>query len=581
MNETIDEVKSFSFLKQELNFKSYALLTFWIIPLIYLTLFRAGLYPLLLIFGILLEFKRFRIIRWLRSIIYSFTVFTFGVKLEKRNEDIIRYWWFFTIGLILSSVAIIIIFYSSIFIIPAILIIINSKIFLRYMFIVTVLPRTQYVWMESLEEKEEKINKYNKILEENEDYLAFIKPKRSTHIISAILLLIIPFMISFLIIPVSLISTQSIAITETLLSYGLYFAVFGFLAFIPYLIFIRPIRGFKLVKWVNTKLSVFIVSKIAGSSLHSLPMFSGEFYIEKRSEILDMSSPTAFFNIFKRGRLTTIILTPLAILSILFKYTIINIAGDKIDQLSLTPREFILEFIGILFKQNLVIFSIFVLIPLIITILYPLIWSLYDSEIKRAKWRESTIGHEHEISDVEDVGKTINNLIKIFIGVGSILNLVSIVSSILVQANPVSVYVITFLILILGGVLIIPGTLFFSYLYFSSGDHADGVNYIRYTISNSPTISVGTIVKNYSIDHTLSIPPKQIAERIGLNRIIDYSTEVNSNEIIVGQNQIDSTTDQISSDGNNIENNTDETIDGQNQIDSTTDQISSDGNIDE
>ena len=85
------------------------------------------------------------------------------------------------------------------------------------------------------------------------------------------------------------------------------------------------------------------------------------------------------------------------------------------------------------------------------------------------------------------------------------------------DVSTVDVYIIVLIMILIGAILVLPGTIFMAYRYFSLGDHARGVNYIRYNLSQNEKIGVGTIVKGYDSILTLPEPNSPyIRQQIGL-----------------------------------------------------------------
>ncbi len=505
--------------KEDIEFRSYAVLTFWIVPLALFAMDLSNLFFLLLLVGILLEFKRFSIIRFFRYIVYILIVITFGIKLKKRRPEMLRVWWLLSFGGLIAGGISFLIGYSILTLLPAIIIIYNRKTFLKYMFVITNLPRTNYVNLQSASERDRKKKMYDDLTEEEKDYFVFRKPKRLTHIVTGLLILIIPIMLSVLLVPMIAIAagTGSRAIIQELFQLSLLWTGIGLLAILPYILLTNPIiKNTRYIRLINTRLTTFIIGVLAGTGLNTLPMFKGDYYLEKRSEILDMSSSTGFFAIFKNGRLLTILLTPLAIISLIFDWTILRLDDSELASLDLTPKEFLENFGNLLLDNYLIYILIFLIVPIVISTLLPLIFALYDAEIKRATWDSPAHLSGKEINNVEDVGKTINNLFKFVIGVGAIMNLSNNISLVLGKTNPISPWLITGIVLVICAVLILPGTIFLVYSDLASGEHAIGVNYIRYHISNAETVSVGTISKDYKLEDNLSRPPANIAESIGL-----------------------------------------------------------------
>jgi hypothetical protein len=503
--------------KEDLEFRSYAVLTFWIIPVMIAYLVSLNLFFPLLLIGLLLELKRYRFVRFIRYIIYILVVVTFGIKLKKQRPEMLRIWWLMSFGGLIAGGISVLIVYTLSFLLPVIIIIYRRKIFLKYIFVLASLPRTSYVNLRSTSERDYEKKIYESLSEEEKDYLIFKKPKRLTHIVTALIIFLTPIMLSILLVPLISVAAGSRPLIQEIYQKPLLLAGIGLLAILPYLLLTNPIiKNTKYIRLINTKLTTFIIKVLAGTGLNTVPMFKGDYYLEKKSEILDMSSSTGFFAIFKSGRLLTIILTPLAIISLIFDWTILNLDNKQLASLELSPNEFLSTFGNELLDNYLIYILIFLIVPILLSTLLPLVFALYDAEIKRATWDTKAYLSGREINNVEDVGKTINNLFKIVVGVGAIMSLSSNISLVLGRSNPLVAWLITGIVLIIGAVLILPGTLFLVYTNIASGEHALGVNYIRYHISNAETVSVGTISKDYRLDDNLSRPPAEIAKAIGL-----------------------------------------------------------------
>ena len=124
-------------------------------------------------------------------------------------------------------------------------------------------------------------------------------------------------MLAFLIFPVGFFTTFNTDTVQKLFSFGTAFGWFGLVAIIPYLILNIPIKGKKLSTSITSKVATSFTKTVATTGLNSIPYFSGEYYLEAESDILEMQSSNGIFEIFKNGRLLSIILTPLAMISLL------------------------------------------------------------------------------------------------------------------------------------------------------------------------------------------------------------------------------------------------------------------------
>lgn len=495
--------------KIDMSFRSYAILTFWIVPLFFISLIPTipGAILILPLFGLFVDFTKNPVSKFFRSILYYLVIFTFGVNLSRKEGKFVRYWWFFTIGYVLGGLATLVLVYTMAFIIPLLLILFNRKNFLKLMLFLSFSPKSSLVWFESKEERELNRLKYEDLSAEDREYLIFKKPKFSTNIVAGLLILLSPLMLAFLIYPVGYFTTFNTNTVEKIFSFGLTYGWFGLVAIIPYLILNIPIRGKKLSTFITSKVATTITRTVATTGLNSIPYFSGEYFLEAESDIIEMQSSNGIFVIFKKGRLLSIILTPLAMISLLLRYTIVNVNEQVLQNNTLTPLEFIQEFDRLMRSTPYVLLLIMFIFPVVITILLPLIWSINDAEIKRTSWKNLDSSLPNEIKSIEDLGSSLDKIFKIVIGISAITNLSSAISLIVGKSNVTTAWMVTLIVLILSAVLVLPGVITMAYLYFGLGDHVNGVNYIRYHLSHENNISVGTISKEYSKNRVLSDPP--------------------------------------------------------------------------
>jgi hypothetical protein len=295
-------------------------------------------------------------------------------------------------------------------------------------------------------------------------------------------------------------------------------AVIGIVSILPYLILMLPIYGrFKLNSIISSRVGQIIVETITGSAINSLPLFDGEYFIEQESNVIDMSESTGLFAIFENGRFSTIILTPIALIALIFREIVINVGAER-DENSVTAYSFFDSF----FKNIDVLFGFLLfVIPLILIIILPLVLVLSDTEIKRTKWKSTTFLSKHqEIASVEDVGSTMNNIFKIVLGVGTITSLSNSISFLVAVSSSFDGYIITAILLVFGAILVLPGTIFMVYQHFSSGDHYLSVNYLRYLLSQSDNIAVGTIDRVYDKNLKLEEPPEEVLNLVRMNKMM-------------------------------------------------------------
>ncbi len=498
--------------KIEIEFRIYGILTFILVPLYLYGALVSGSFFIFPIIGFLLEYFDNKFTRFVKKFILYIVIILFGMKIKEKDTKFFRFWWFFTIGHILSVMITFALIFTSFTIIPLLLVLIYWKRFLRFMINILFLPKSQYIWSKTKKERELIIQKYKLMSDKDKEYLLFDRPTKFTHIFAFILILASPVLIAFLMAPVGILVSITQNRTGELLGsivnieFALSFMGYGLIAIIPYLLLNIPIKGYKITQIVTTKISTFITKTVASTGLNAIPYFAGEYYLELESEVVDMSSTTGLFEIFKRGRLFSIIITPLAIMSIILSRIINQIDANAIQD-SLTMKEFFLLFSNEVVKNPLIIFSLYIIIPIAISIILPLIWSLNDAEIKRSTWRHMNSDFKTEISNVEDFGTSIDRIFKIIIGISAITNLSSSISVLTGITNSAIAWLFTSVILISLGVMVIPGTLTMAYLYFASGDHVNGVNHIRYNLSKEDEIAVGTVSRDYSRLRKLSVPP--------------------------------------------------------------------------
>ena len=116
---------------------------------------------------------------------------------------------------------------------------------------------------------------------------------------------------------------------------------------------------------------------------------------------------------------------------------------------------------------------------------------------------------------MENVGKSILNLFQVVLGVGAISSLATNIT-IIVQESAANGWLITAVVVIIGSVLTLPGAFFMAYRYLASGNHARGVNLIRFSGSQRSSIGVGTISRDYSLEYKLLDPPEEIRKLLGM-----------------------------------------------------------------
>ncbi|MCY3415099.1 MAG: hypothetical protein INQ03_25835 [Candidatus Heimdallarchaeota archaeon] len=522
--------------KIELEFRFYSIITFFIFPLVIYGIIVSipaviFLFPIL---AILLEVLDNPVSRFIKRITMWFALISFGIKVFDKKLEHFRFWWFFAVGYLLGTLIMVLVVVTSISILPILLILFNRKKFLRFLFSLYFLPRADYIWSKSFEDRQRIMDRYSSLSEADKEYLLFDKPKFSTHLIAALIIILSPAMISLLLAPISVFANFYLnddpAIINSAISiqYGLSFAGIGLIPIIAYLILLIPIRGKNLSKFISQDVAGFIVKSLASTGLNAIPYFKGEYYLEAESEVVDMGTPNGFFEIFRRGRLMSLFLTPLAIMSLLLNYLIEQLDQDTLrDQITIS--EFLKLFRDVMQKNPFISASLMIIIPVSISIILPLIWSINDAEIKRTSWRHDSSEFSLEIYNVEDLGTSIDSMFKLVIGISAITNLSSAVSLLVGKSDSVVAWTVTGVILVAAAIMVIPGALFMSYMYFSSGTHVDSVNYLRYTLSQESDIAVGTITRNYFKENKLSPPPylrtTMIQEPVTQSQVVENSSK--------------------------------------------------------
>ena len=372
---------------------------------------------------------------------------------------------------------------------------------------------------EKLKERREEQEKELQYQSQNE-YFHFYPPKRKGRLFSYFFLFITPI-IFVLIFSIFLSLILDTDVTKTIRNTAGITLVWGYFGMLPYLI-LSLFRKKRITNFATTSLAGSIVSTMAGTSINYLPMFNGDYYFEQNSRVLDMSDTYGFFEIFKSSRWYTIILLPLSAISFIFTQMMSRADENRANpENSFTTDDFLTAFSReiTIDQSGTLVFNLLILLPIIISLILPLLWVLKDSELKRTTWEQDEGGGERrEISGVEDLGQTLNRIFGLFLGFSTITGLSAITRELVDnETSTTDVYTIVFIMIIIGAMLVLPGTLFMAYRYISLGDHSAGVNYLRYHLSQSENIGVGTIVKGYDTILNLEEPKSPlIRKQIGL-----------------------------------------------------------------
>ena len=516
--------------KTDLEFRSYGIITFLILPAIWAFIFALLQNPLIFVLAAGVFFleksfiRRGHVMRFssvLAFLPYHIARLSLGAKLSKKNSAQLRYWWFLSIGgfLILGIVGLV--FISFYLIIPPIFIFYKRKQFLSLLFILAFLPRGEYfasgnLWItdtDSIErrKKDKQIMSEEYGYVENDSYFHFYPPNRIAKITAYFTIIIIP--VGFIIILQTLarVTVDSPGLRRVIINAGAITLGYGLIAIIPYII-LMSLRKRRITRIVTTKMAQTLVETISHSTLSSIPIFSGDYFLEENSSELYMHHNFGFFEIFRGGRLITLILLPVSIIASVFG-SFLSEVEPAMDE-KVTTKLFLEKFVERLQSPDFG-FAILILIPLTLSIILPLIWVLKDAEIKRATWKtDESDGSKKEISSVEDLGSMFNGYFSLFIGVSAITNLTILVFDLLAETpSQLDGILIFFIIIVFAIVIVLPGTFFMAFRYFATGDHAAGVNYLRYNLSQDPDIAVGSISQTYLASKSLPLPKSQYIQR--------------------------------------------------------------------
>jgi hypothetical protein len=512
--------------KCDMRFRSYGIFTFWILPGVFLILFQnySGLYVLIALILLILAIIRGQQITFISKLVYNLSIILFGVYFERETSDgsfakhkdrrMINVTWFLFLGMPISMLFIGAMAISSFYIIPALIYIWYRKSLLRFLYVVTFLPSRQFVEYDSRESREAVAEKLNMYKESDKEYMLFFRPSKITHIFAYAIIIFGPFFLGALLIPIDIsfrLLVEEGTGTETGLDFSIIGAAafLGILAIIPYLLIFFPFpKKFRLTRWVVSTLVGRLVKTITETGVNNIPLLSGDYFIERKSTYLNMSYTFGFFEIFKRGRLFTIVLFPLALIAFIFRQVITRLTVSQEEFESEGPAVFIVNLSELVLANPITILSMLFIIPIVLSFLLPIIFVLSDAELKRSRWREQEDKlKEPDVFSVEDVGKSINNIVKLVLGVGTFTSLYTSVQVLLPFPNGSFAIILTLMLIIYGAILIFPGTLFLVYTYFARGDHVYGVNFLRHQASISKDIGVGTLTRSFNNDDKLSPPP--------------------------------------------------------------------------
>ncbi|MHA2503864.1 MAG: hypothetical protein ACXAE3_13475 [Candidatus Kariarchaeaceae archaeon] len=531
MTESLPEAKPGS--KSEMDFNSLGILTLWALPLIVSAAhFSTGGASWMVSLFLILLVKIFPrlYIKPVAQVVYWLGRLTFFSTSMNRDPRSIRLSWFVLVGSLINTALLFVLASTITTIIPLLLVIYKRKWVIRTMYVLTFAPRREYVYYTSAEDRQKRIEMKEQLTLKDSGYYYFQGPTRMTSLIGYSLIVLTPFALILILVPLTVVAILTSGLDvpsdfiDSITREGRQFATVGILAIIPYLILEIPFfRGKTLSQWTTYKFAPNLIESLS-SNKFKLGLLSGEYYIEEDSMMLDMSESTGFFSIFGNGRLFSILVTPLAFVSVLFRFILKSIdyqALENTDAIDFLGR--FVQSVNLLNPTgndevaSYIFLGLIVIAPIVLSFILPLIWVISDAELKRASWSYDEVSEDFtpEISDVENVGKSILNLFKVVLGVGAISSLATNIT-IIVQESAANGWLITAVVVIIGSVLTLPGAFFMAYRYLASGNHARGVNLIRFSGSQRSSIGVGTISRDYSLEYKLLDPPEEIRKLLGM-----------------------------------------------------------------
>ncbi len=265
--------------------------------------------------------------------------------------------------------------------------------------------------------------------------------------------------------------------------------------------------------------------------------FSGDWYIEKNSRVMNYTGVNGFVNAFS-GKWSDLIIYPLAVSSI----TLQLFARNRDFTQESEAFDFIISTSIILAIVSALVFHL----------VFPVLWTLDDAAIMNVSFSKGYYGSRertNEISQVTDIGKRIRQLISLLLGASTIINLSLFFDTIeksetnfdFLGISVDKIYYRYYYLLgavIFMWVFVIPGIMLSAYIYLTE-DHTTNVNELRYSSSKSPWIAVGTLETDYHFNEVLP-PPIKLQKKIDL----EASTESIEPSDTLIQNEEDNNLDE-------------------------------------
>ncbi|MHA1912471.1 MAG: hypothetical protein ACTSYA_12350 [Candidatus Kariarchaeaceae archaeon] len=401
----------------------------------------------------------------------------FGASHE--YEGNIRVWWTFLLGFYIFDILVVLFVLTSWLVVPVILLIAHRENVLKGLYTLIFLPRNSKIVNPYWEEKKRKqALKDDELLADwQETYMYQLGPDRTSNIV---------------------------AVSSFIIAGGI---IYSFISFIPNLI-LSLFRKYRLSRVMSEKMTPKVASFFQSDffrMLGGLPFlnFSGDWYIEKNSRVMNYTGANGFVNAFS-GKWSDLIIYPLAVSSIALLFFARNKDFADIDE----AFKFILEVAILLAFVSALVFHL----------VFPVLWTLDDASIMNVSFSKGYYGSRertNEISQVTDVGKRIRQLISFFLGASTILNLSLFFTTIEESESSFDIlglsvdklfYRYFYLLgaVIFMWILVVPGIMLSAYIYLTQ-DHIANVNELRYNSSKSPWIAVGTLETNYKFNEVL--PP--------------------------------------------------------------------------
>jgi hypothetical protein len=413
---------------------------------------------------------------------------------EHEYEGKIRMWWTLLLGIFIFDILVFLFVLISWLVVPIILLVAHKERVVMGLYTIIFLPRNSKIVNPHWEEKKRKqALKDDELLADwQETYMHQLGPDKTS---------------------------QIVAVSSFIIAGGI---VYSFISFIPNLI-LSVFRKYRLSRVMSEKMTPKVARFFQSDffrMLGGLPFlnFSGDWYIEKNSRVMNYNGVNGFVNAFS-GKWSDLIIYPLAVASITLQF----FARNKDFSDSSEAYEFIASVSIIMAIVSALVFHL----------VFPVLWTLDDASIMNVNYSQGYYGSQertNEISQVTDIGKRVRQLISFLLGASTILNLSLFFTTI--DESETNFEVLGFGVdkifyryyYLLGAVLfmwvfVVPGIMLSAYIYLTK-DHTDNVNELRYKSSKSPWIAVGTLETNYNFNEVLP-PPQKSGENLALEASIE------------------------------------------------------------